>query len=154
MDSRVHPERMFNLDIGDAEIIRNAGGRVTADVIRSLLVAQELLGCDTVIVMHHTGEQLSSAVHRCPGGSACTAVLLRIADELCMHRCLEASACTCSAPSDAGGENMKGHIYIGQVDGFSAYGASHARVVHMAQATCLLHSWCLTWGANPATVLR
>ena len=43
MDSRVHPEKFFGLRIGDAEVIRNAGGRVTADVLRSWLVCQELL---------------------------------------------------------------------------------------------------------------
>jgi carbonic anhydrase len=64
MDSRVHPERIFGLEIGDVEVIRNAGGRVTPDVLRSLLVCQDLLGCDTIMVVHHTdcGGQVSPAL--------------------------------------------------------------------------------------------
>ncbi len=54
MDSRVPVERILGLELGDAEVIRNAGGRVTADVLRSLVVCQDLLGCHTVVVMHHT----------------------------------------------------------------------------------------------------
>jgi len=54
MDSRVLPDQIFGLEVGDAEVIRNAGGRVTADVLRSLVVCQDLLACDAVIVLHHT----------------------------------------------------------------------------------------------------
>lgn len=53
MDSRLIPERMLGLDVGDAEIIRNGGGRVTADVLRSLVITQDLLGCNTILVIHH-----------------------------------------------------------------------------------------------------
>lgn len=54
MDSRVHPERMFDLKIGDAEVLRNAGGRVTLDMIRSLVVSQEILKTTDIFVIHHT----------------------------------------------------------------------------------------------------
>lgn len=54
MDARLHPEEFLGLDIGDAHVIRNAGGRVSDDVVRSLLVSQQLLGTNEVIVVHHT----------------------------------------------------------------------------------------------------
>ncbi|MBV9278720.1 MAG: carbonic anhydrase [Chloroflexi bacterium] len=54
MDARIHPERLLGLDIGDAHVIRNAGGRVSDDVIRSLIISSRLLGTDTYLVIHHT----------------------------------------------------------------------------------------------------
>ncbi|KAK9828647.1 hypothetical protein WJX72_001294 [[Myrmecia] bisecta] len=54
MDSRVLPDQIFGLQLGDAEYIRNAGGRVTDDVIRSLIVSQELLHTRDIILLHHT----------------------------------------------------------------------------------------------------
>ena len=51
---RLIPEAFLGLSLGDAEIIRNAGGRVNQDVIRSMIVCQDVLGCDTVLVIHHT----------------------------------------------------------------------------------------------------
>lgn len=55
MDARVNPYAIFGLAEGDAHVIRNAGGAVTDDVIRSLAISQRLLGTDEVIVVHHTG---------------------------------------------------------------------------------------------------
>ncbi|HEX3980730.1 MAG TPA: carbonic anhydrase, partial [Acidimicrobiales bacterium] len=55
MDTRIEPLTMFGLVPGDAKIIRNAGGRVTADVLRSLVLAANFLGVRRVAVMHHTG---------------------------------------------------------------------------------------------------
>jgi carbonic anhydrase len=54
MDARIHPEKFLGLEIGDAHIIRNAGGRVSEDVIRSLVISQRLLGTTEVVVIHHT----------------------------------------------------------------------------------------------------
>ena len=54
MDARLHPTKALGLDVGDAHIIRNAGGVVTDDVIRSLLISQLLLGTEEVILIHHT----------------------------------------------------------------------------------------------------
>lgn len=54
MDSRLIPEKFLGLDIGDAEVIRNGGGRVTLDVLRSMVICQDLLKCDRVLVIHHT----------------------------------------------------------------------------------------------------
>jgi carbonic anhydrase len=55
IDTRIEPLAMLGLAPGDAKIIRNAGGRVTDDVLRSLALAVALLGVETVVVMHHTG---------------------------------------------------------------------------------------------------
>lgn len=54
MDSRIQPLEALGLVPGDAKILRNAGGRVTPDVLRSLAVAVALLGVDRIAVMHHT----------------------------------------------------------------------------------------------------
>jgi carbonic anhydrase len=54
MDSRLDVFAMLGLDVGDAHVIRNAGGVVTDDVIRSLVVSQRKLGTEEVILVHHT----------------------------------------------------------------------------------------------------
>jgi carbonic anhydrase len=54
MDARVVPSRILGLEEGDAHIIKNAGGVVTDDVIRSLAVSQHLMGTREVIVIQHT----------------------------------------------------------------------------------------------------
>jgi carbonic anhydrase len=54
MDSRMDVFQMLGLAHGDAHIIRNAGGVVTDDVVRSLVVSQRLLGTREVILVHHT----------------------------------------------------------------------------------------------------
>ena len=54
MDARLHPEKFLGLEIGDAHVIRNAGGRVSPDAIRSLVISQRLLGTTEVVVIHHT----------------------------------------------------------------------------------------------------
>jgi carbonic anhydrase len=54
MDSRMDTFKMLGLDHGDAHIIRNGGGVVTDDVIRSLVLSQRLLGTIEIILVHHT----------------------------------------------------------------------------------------------------
>jgi carbonic anhydrase len=54
MDARILPLSAFGLRIGDAHVLRNAGGRVTDDVLRSLLVSSHLLGTRSFAVVHHT----------------------------------------------------------------------------------------------------
>ena len=54
MDARLHPTKVLGLDEGDAHIIRNAGGVVTDDEIRSLAISQRLLGTEEIILIHHT----------------------------------------------------------------------------------------------------
>jgi carbonic anhydrase len=54
MDARLNLYRVLGLDEGDAHVIRNAGGVVTDDAIRSLAVSQRLLGTKEIILIHHT----------------------------------------------------------------------------------------------------
>jgi carbonic anhydrase len=54
MDSRMDIFEMFGLSHGDAHVIRNAGGVVTDDVIRSLVLSQRLLDTREVLLVHHT----------------------------------------------------------------------------------------------------
>ena len=54
MDSRMDIFEMLGLAHGDAHIVRNAGGVVTDDVVRSLVVSQRLLGTREIILLHHT----------------------------------------------------------------------------------------------------
>ena len=54
MDARLDLFGLFGLDIGDAHVIRNAGGVVTDDAIRSLAISQRLLGTNEVVLVHHT----------------------------------------------------------------------------------------------------
>jgi carbonic anhydrase len=54
MDARLIPSRILGLEEGDAHVIRNAGGVVTDDEIRSLAISQRLLGTEEIILIHHT----------------------------------------------------------------------------------------------------
>lgn len=54
MDARLTVEEVLGLKTGDAHIIRNAGGIVTEDVIRSLIISHHLLGTQEFILIHHT----------------------------------------------------------------------------------------------------
>jgi hypothetical protein len=55
---RIAFEEAIGLRIGEAHVIRNAGGHATEDVVRSLVVSQRLLGTDEMIVIEHTGRGL------------------------------------------------------------------------------------------------
>jgi carbonic anhydrase len=54
MDARLNVYAALGLQIGDAHVIRNAGGVVTEDEIRSLAISQRLLGTEEIILIHHT----------------------------------------------------------------------------------------------------
>lgn len=55
MDARLNLYALLGLTEGDAHIIRNAGGVITDDQIRSLAISQRLLGTEEVMLIHHTG---------------------------------------------------------------------------------------------------
>jgi carbonic anhydrase len=55
MDARLNPYGILGLQEGDAHVIRNAGGVVTDDEIRSLAISQRLLGTEEIVLIHHTG---------------------------------------------------------------------------------------------------
>ena len=54
MDARLQVYEVLGLAVGDSHIIRNAGGVVTDDVIRSLAISQRLLGTEEIVLIHHT----------------------------------------------------------------------------------------------------
>jgi carbonic anhydrase len=54
MDARLDPARVLGLEEGDAHVIRNAGGVVSDDTIRSLAISQHLLGTEEIVILHHT----------------------------------------------------------------------------------------------------
>lgn len=61
MDSRISPLAMVGMKAGDVKILRNAGARVTDDVLRTLVLATFLLGVDRVLVVPHTDCRMASA---------------------------------------------------------------------------------------------
>jgi carbonic anhydrase len=60
MDSRINPLSVVGMRSGDAKILRNAGARVTEDVIRTLVLATYLLNVDRILVMPHTDCAMAS----------------------------------------------------------------------------------------------
>ncbi len=54
MDARIDPYGLLGLREGDAHVIRNAGGVITDDEIRSLAISQRLMGTDSIVLIHHT----------------------------------------------------------------------------------------------------
>jgi len=60
MDSRIDPLRIVGMKAGDAKILRNAGARVTEDVLRTLILATNLLNVTRVLVMPHTDCRMAS----------------------------------------------------------------------------------------------
>lgn len=60
MDSRIDLFGLLGLDVGDAHVLRNAGGVITADTIRSLAISQRRLGTRSIMLIHHTNCGLES----------------------------------------------------------------------------------------------
>jgi carbonic anhydrase len=54
MDSRLDPNKLLDLQDGDAHVIRNAGGVVSDDALRSLALSQHLMGTEEIVLIHHT----------------------------------------------------------------------------------------------------
>ncbi len=61
MDSRISPLQIVGMNPGDVKILRNAGARVTDDVLRTLVLATFLLGVNRVLIMPHTDCKMASA---------------------------------------------------------------------------------------------
>lgn len=61
IDSRIDPLAMLGLEVGDAKVLRNAGGRVNDETLRSLILATNLLNVERVAVMHHTDCAMASS---------------------------------------------------------------------------------------------
>lgn len=54
MDARIDVYRALGFELGEAHVIRNAGGVITDDALRSLVISQELLGTEEIVLIHHT----------------------------------------------------------------------------------------------------
>ena len=54
MDARIDPAAAYGIDLGDAHVIRNAGGNAK-DALRSIVISQQLLGTNEILVVKHTG---------------------------------------------------------------------------------------------------
>jgi carbonic anhydrase len=54
IDARIDPAKILGLEIGDAHVLRNAGGRASDDAIRSLVISSWILGTREFVVIHHT----------------------------------------------------------------------------------------------------
>lgn len=54
MDSRIIPHQIFNLDIGDVKVVRNAGGQLNPEVEKDIVLASHILNCHTILIMPHT----------------------------------------------------------------------------------------------------
>lgn len=88
MDSRIEPLAMLGLAPGDAKVLRNAGARVTDDVLRTLVLARYLLGVDRVMVVVHsqcrmagTTEQDVHLAVRAGGGPDTRSISFLVADD-------------------------------------------------------------------------
>lgn len=115
MDSRIDLFALLGLHLGEAHIIRNAGGLVTDDVVRSLTLSQALLGTREVMVIQHTGcglhgdeddlrERVVAATGAQPAGR-----LGAFADiEASVRGQLDALA---AAPELVGGDSARGFVY-------------------------------------------
>jgi carbonic anhydrase len=103
MDARLDLFRLLGLDIGDSHIIRNAGGRVTEDIVRSLVLSSHMLGTREVLVIHHTGcglhgvtnAQISERVARATGADATHIDFLPFDDVNCSVACDVAAVREC-----------------------------------------------------------
>jgi len=88
MDARVRPEVFLGLELGDAHVIRNAGGRASDDAIRSIIISAQLLGTRECRVIHHTdcgmatftNEDLRSTLETETGASATAIDFLPFSD--------------------------------------------------------------------------
>ena len=60
MDSRIHPLPMLGLQPGDAKVLRNAGARVTQDVLRTFVLARYLLGVERIMIVAHTSCRMTT----------------------------------------------------------------------------------------------
>lgn len=61
IDSRIDPLALMGMQAGDVKILRNAGARVTEDVLRTLVLASHLLGVNRVLILPHTDCRMASA---------------------------------------------------------------------------------------------
>lgn len=81
MDSRLDPAEFAGLSLGDAHILRNAGGRASDDAIRSLVISYKLLGTHVWLVIHHTQCGLSTITDEAMGDMLASSLETAVRDE-------------------------------------------------------------------------
>ena len=62
MDARIDPAAAYGIDLGDAHVIRNAGGNAR-DALRSIIISQQLLGTAEIVLIKHTGGYFTLIFH-------------------------------------------------------------------------------------------
>jgi len=94
MDSRIEPLTMLGLGPGDAKILRNAGARVTGDVLRTLVLASHLLGVERLMVIAHTDCRMTAgseddihAAVRDAGGPDTRSLTFHVTDDAARSVC-------------------------------------------------------------------
>ena len=117
MDSRIDPLAMLGLAPGDAKILRNAGARVTDDVLRTLVLASYLLGVDRVMVVAHTScrmaggsEQDVHAEIRAAGGPDTRSIAFLTTDD--QERALHADTQRVRSWPYLGNVTVGGFLYV------------------------------------------
>ena len=114
MDSRIDLFGVLGLHLGEAHVIRNAGGLVTEDVLRSLTLSQSLLGTREVMVIQHTGcglhgdeDRLRERVAEASGANPPWLGAFEDIEESVRHQLAKLR----SAPHLVGGDLARGFVY-------------------------------------------
>ncbi len=117
MDARIDPSKALGLKEGDANVIRNAGGRASEDAIRSLVISSLLLGTREFLVMHHTdcgmltftNDQIRDQIRQNLGADASHVDFLPMADlDASLHKDVEAIRSSPLLPPDI---SVHGFVY-------------------------------------------
>jgi carbonic anhydrase len=151
MDARIDVEDLLGLQTGEAHIIRNAGGVVTEDAIRCLIISHHLLNTNEVILIHHT---------RC-GMLAFTDDLLKSGlegDPTSSNILSQATGRTFVSPQKSSSSPTAFHAFRGQIEGLDAppdETTNKERLrwdVRRGMSTILNHPWIPTSGPDAITV--
>ena len=124
MDSRIEPLAMLGLGPGDAKIVRNAGGRVTPDTLRSLVLATQYLGVRRIAVMQHTNcamagrtdEEIRADLARAGRGDTAGWEFLSMPDpDLALHHDVDSIRGCALIPSDIPTEGWRYDVETGEI---------------------------------------
>ena len=116
MDARLNVHGMLGLEEGDAHVIRNAGGVVTDDEIRSLAISQRLLGTEEIILIHHTDCGMltftdDEFTRSAPGGHRHQADWSPSRSPTSTRTCASRSAASGRARSSPNKDSIRGFVY-------------------------------------------
>lgn len=150
MDARLDVEDMLGLQTGEAHIIRNAGGVITEDAIRSLIISHHLLNTNEIILIHHT---------RC-GMLAFTDELLKAGlegDPIAKKTLCQATGRTFESCERSATEPEQFHAFRGQVEPLDGPTTDQSRQrltwdVRRSMSRLLNHPWLPTSGPDAVSV--